>query len=67
MIFKNSQSIINIKNDYQFCFLWCILAYLFQVEDNKNIASSYSKHFNNLNLQGLGFPTKVKIFPSLKF
>ena len=37
--YKNSQSIMNIKNDDQFCFLWCILAYLFPCEDNKNIAS----------------------------
>ena len=26
--YKNFKSIINIKNDYQICFLWCILAYL---------------------------------------
>ena len=33
--YKNSQSIINIKNDDQFCFQWCIIAYLYPVEDNK--------------------------------
>ena len=37
--YKNSQSIINIKNNDQYCFLWCILAYLYPVEDNKNITS----------------------------
>ena len=34
--YKNNKSIINIKNDDQFCFLWCILAHLFPVEDNKS-------------------------------
>ena len=27
--YKNNKSIINIKNDDQYCFLWCILAHLF--------------------------------------
>ena len=35
-MYVNSQSIINIKNDDQFRFLWCILAHLFPFEDNEN-------------------------------
>ena len=54
--YKNSQSKINIKNNDQYCFLWCILASLYPVEDNKNITSSYSKHFDKFNLEGLDFP-----------
>ena len=64
--YKNSQSIINIKNNDQFCFLWYILAYLFPVENNKNITSSYSKHFDKFNLEGLEFPMKVKDIPKLE-
>ena len=64
--YKNSQSIINIKNNDQFCFLWCILAYLFPVENNKNITSSYSKHFDKFNLEGLEFPMKVKDIPKFE-
>ena len=64
--YKNSQSIINIKNNDQFCFLWCILAYLYAVEDNKNITSSYSKHFDKFNLEGLDFPMKVKDIPKFE-
>ena len=64
--YKNSQSIINIKNNDQFCFLWCILAYLFPVEDNKNITSSYSKHFDKFNLEGLEFPMKVIDIPKFE-
>ena len=33
--YKNNKSIINIKNDDQYCFLWCILAHLCPVEDQK--------------------------------
>ena len=61
--YKKNQSIINIKNNDQFCFLWCILAYLFPVEDNKNITSKYVIHMNKLNLKGLEFPMKVKDIP----
>ena len=64
--YKNSQSIINIKNNDQFCFLWRILAYLFPVEDNKNITSSYSKHFDKFNLEGLEFPMKVTDIPKFE-
>ena len=64
--YKNSQSIINIKNNDQFSFLWCILAYLFPVENNKNITSSYSKHFDKFNLEGLEFPMKVKDIPKFE-
>ena len=64
--YKNSQSIINIKNNDQFCFLWCILAYLFPVVNNKNTTSSYSKHFDKFNLEGLEFPMKVKDIPKFE-
>ena len=64
--YKNNKSIINIKNDDQFCFLWCILAHLFPVEDHKNRTSSYSMHTNKLILNGLEFPMKVKDIPKFE-
>ena len=64
--YKNSQSIINIKNDDQFCFLWCILAHLFPVEDHENRTSKYSMHFDKLNLKRLEFPMKVKDIPKFE-
>ena len=64
--YKNSQSIINIKNNDQYCFSWCILAYLYPVEDNKNITSSYSNHFDKFNLEELDFPMKVKDIPKFE-
>ena len=64
--FRNNKSIINIKNDDQFCFLWCILAHFIPVEDQKNRTSSYSMHTNKLILNGLEFPMKIKDIPKLE-
>ena len=64
--YKNNKSIINIKNDDQFCFLWCILAHLCPVEDHKNRTSKCSMHFDKLNLKGLEFPMKVKDIPKFE-
>ena len=64
--YRNNKSIINIKNDDQFCFLWCILAHLFPVEDHKNRTSNYSMHTNKLILNGLEFPMKIKDIPKFE-
>ena len=64
--YKNNKSVINIKNDDQFCFLWCIIAHLFPVEDHKNRTSSYSMHTNKLILNGLEFPMKIKDIPKFE-
>ena len=64
--YKNNKSILNIKNDDQFCFLWCILAHLCPVEEHKNRTSNYSMHFDKLNLKRLEFPMKVKDIPKFE-
>ena len=64
--YKKNKSIINIKNDDQYCFLWCILSYLYPVEDNKSRKSNYSMPLNKLNLKGLEFPLKVKDIPKFE-
>ena len=64
--YKNNKSIINIKNDDQFCFLWCILAHLFPVEHHKNRTSNYSMHTNKLILNGLEVPMKIKDIPKFE-
>ena len=64
--YKNSQSIINKKNKDQYSFLWCILAYLYPVEDHKDRISKYLMHENKLNLKGLEFPMKVKDIPKFE-
>ena len=64
--YNNSQSIINIKNNDQFCFLWCILAYLYPVEDNENITSKYAMYIPTFCTEGLEFPMKVKDIPQFE-
>ena len=64
--YKNNKLIINIKNDDQLCFLWCILAHLCPVEDHKNRTSSYSMHTNEHILNGSEFPMKVKDIPKFE-
>ena len=64
--YRNNKSIINIKNDGQYCFLWCILAHLFPVEDHKNRTSSYSMNLNKLISNGLEFPMKIKDIPKFE-
>ena len=64
--YKNNKSIVNIKNEDQFCFLWCILAHLYPVEVNKNRTSIYEMYINELNIQGLEFQMKVKDIPKFE-
>ena len=61
--YKDNKSIINIKNNDQYCFFWCILAQLYPVENHKDRISKYIIHLNKLNLKGLEFPMKVKDIP----
>ena len=64
--YKDSKSIINIKNNDQYCFLWCILAYLYPVEDPKDRISKYDMYKHTLNIKGLEFPMKVKDIPKFE-
>ena len=64
--YKDSNSIINIKNNDQNCFLWCILAYLYPVEDHKDRISKYDMYKHTLNIKGLEFPMKVKDTPKFE-
>ena len=47
-------------------FFWCILAFFYPVEDHKNRTSNYLMYENNLNIQGLDFPMKVKHIPKFE-
>ena len=57
---KNYKSITNIKHNGHICFLWCILAHLYPVEDHKSRTSNHLMHKSKLNLEGLKFPMKGK-------
>ena len=64
--YRNNKSIINMKNNIQFCFLWCIQAYLYPVEDHKNRTSYYSMPMNKFNLEGSEIPMKGKDIPNFE-
>ncbi|GFR30631.1 uncharacterized protein TNCT_228921 [Trichonephila clavata] len=53
---KNKKAILNIKNEDQRCFLWCVLAHLHPVEANANRVSIYLKFQNELCTKTLRFP-----------
>ena len=64
--YKNIKTIMNIKNNDQYCFLWCILAYLYPVEDQKDRILKYDMYKHTLNIKGLDFPMKVKDIPKFE-
>ena len=64
--YKNSQSIINIKNEDNYCFIWCILAHIYPVEKDKNRVSNYSPYVHSLDISNLSFPMKVTDIPKFE-
>ena len=64
--YKNNKAIIIIKNNDQLCFLWCILACLYPVEDKKNRTSKFVIHMPTLCTEGLEFPMEVNDIPKFE-
>ena len=58
--------IIIIINDGQLCFLWCILAHLHPVDDQKNRSSKHVIQMPFLCVEGLEFPMKVNGTPEFE-
>ena len=59
--YKNSKSILNIQNEDNFCFLWCILPSLYPSDIDKHRTSNYAVYWSTLNIDGLEFPMLVKL------
>ena len=57
-VIKNRKACINIQNNDQKCFLWCVLAALHPTEDNFNRVSKYME--DEINMNGIKYPVKVK-------
>ena len=55
----NKHAVLNIQNEDNYCFLWCILAYLYP-NNNPTRVSSYRQHFSSLNIKGMSFPPTTK-------
>ena len=64
--YKKNQSIINIKNIDHICFLWCIFAYLYPVEDDKNRTPKYTMYLPFFCTKSLHFLMKVEDIPKFE-
>jgi hypothetical protein len=57
---KDKKACINIKNEDNKCFLWCLLANIYSVDKNAERVSNYKKYEKELDCEGFEFPMKVK-------
>lgn len=53
---KNKKACLNIRNQVEYCFLWCIVAALHPTTRHPDRVSSYPHFQNVLNVHGLKFP-----------
>ena len=57
---KRKKAIVNIKNNDDKCFLWCVLRYLHPIDRNVIRLKDLKKYENTLNAKGIKFPVKLK-------
>ena len=57
---SNKKAIVNIKNNDDKCFLWCILRYLHQKESHEEKIKDLEKYEFSLKTKGITFPMKLK-------
>ena len=57
---SNKKAIVNIKNNDDKCFLWCILRYLHPKESHEEKIKDLEKYEFSLNTKGITFPMKLK-------
>ena len=58
---EKKRACLNIQNNDQKCFLWCVLAKLHPVEHGKHPyrVSKYRPYENELNMSGIEYPVKI--------
>lgn len=64
-VIKNTKSCLNIRNNDNHCFLWCIIAHMFPKRLNANRMQSYPHYTLLLNINDMSFPPSfddIKIF-----
>ena len=54
------RAIVNILNNDEKCFLWCVLRYLHPKDKNDTRLMDLKKYENTLNTKGIKFPIKLK-------
>ncbi|CAS01108.1 Protein CBG26674 [Caenorhabditis briggsae] len=57
---KNKKAVVNVQNKDEKCFMWCILAHLYPVEEHPERISKYKEHASKINFEGFEFPFQVK-------
>ena len=59
--FRNrAHGILNIRSTDQFCFLWCVLAYLFPAKKNPERVSNYTPYRDQMECGDMQFPPSFK-------
>lgn len=53
---KNKKACLNIRNNDEYCFLWCVVAALYPTSQHPDRVSSYPYFQDVLNVDGLTFP-----------
>ena len=64
--FCNSKSIVKIRNNDTYCFLWSILAHKYKVDSHRERVTHYENHFHELNQGDIQFPMRIKDIPSFE-
>ena len=54
------KAIVNIRNNDEKCFLWCVLRYLHPRDKNDFRLTDLKQYENSLNTKGIKYPVKVK-------
>ena len=55
----DKKAVLNIKNNDNKCFAWCVLARLHNVKQNAERVSKYQCYLNELNFDGIDFPVSI--------
>ena len=60
--------LINIKNEDQKCFAYCLLYHLHQneIKNNPQRVSNYKKYENTVDFTGINFPVSIKDIPKIE-
>ena len=57
---KGKHAILNIENDDLYCFLYCILAFLYPAAKDPQRVNKYKPYLHKLNYEGIKMPMAVR-------
>ncbi|CAH1106792.1 unnamed protein product [Psylliodes chrysocephalus] len=63
---RNTKSVINIKNNDSYCFLWAVVCALYPANTNTNRSSSYPHFSRVLKYDNIQFPINLKDIPKFE-